>query len=241
MVRLGSDAFLTELTKLLSRCNASNTGTVQLSFKRYAPNEDAAERAANASSGNSGSSKQKRHSKGDGKASNNKAAANTPHPSTASNNTNTSTSSDAAPTSSSSSSTRSLPSSSEVSPSDEPALLLHARLGSVKLSTVVVGTQHAAKLHRQLSSIITAKASDGLVGGGKGGVGESEAERKNKERSKAAAAARNRQRDEREKKVTAGTASGGQIKRHRQEEKRREGNKRAPHTPSGDVEMKDAK
>ena len=116
-----------------------------------------------------------------------------------------------------------------MSPSEEPALLLHARLGSVRLSTVVTA-QQAGKLQRQLSSLITAKVSDGLAGGARGGAGEADAERKKKERSKQAAVARKRQRDDRAAKVAAGSASSGQLKRHKQDEKRREGNKRAPHT-----------
>ena len=192
-----------------------------------APNEDAAKRAA------SDSSSSKQRSRRDHQPSSAQRQSKTA--------SSSSPSADSAPHD-----PRSTASTSEVAASDEPAVLLHCRLGSVKLSAVVSGAQ-AAKVQRQLSSIITAKASDGLMGGGKGGGGEAEAERKKRERVRQTAAKRKRQRDERESRVTAGTASSGQVKRHKQELKRREGNRTAAHptassgSQSNDEEMKDAK
>ena len=41
MIQLSCDAFLTELTKLLSRCSAAKQGTLQLNFKACQPHRTA--------------------------------------------------------------------------------------------------------------------------------------------------------------------------------------------------------
>ena len=315
MVRLSCDAFLTELTKLLSRCSAAKQGTLQLSLKACqphalhthtqhtltgtertqqwrvgrvaalavvalhaqqllvvdcpprhsaadwlfgwlvgwlvgwlaavcgcaadSPNEDAAKRAASGGVNahaqarrhkqqQSGKSGESGRSKGSASNKQSDGAAHTPHADTVA----------SGPTASATQSV------TEVSASAEPALLLHARLGATRLSSVVSAAQ-SARLQRQLSSLLTAKVSDGLAGGGKGGAGEVEATRKKRERAKQAAGTRKRQREERAAAVAAGSASSGQVKRHKQVTKRREGNKSTKHAASSSsseaehAEMKD--
>ena len=138
-----------------------------------------------------------------------------------------------------------------MSPSDEPALLVHARLGSTKLSTVVLAAA-STKFRRDLCNILMAKSSEGLLekgGGGGGGGGNGgrggvvEGERK-RERRKAEREKRKRAVEAREGKVKEGKASAGQVKRQKREDDRKAtqatSHKKSKPTPPADVDMKEA-